>query len=183
MKKTNKSLIAVGLMLTAVSMGITSCEKSADVASTEIEGEYIGSFSISVSLKSTPTAGPEQDHGTAVVSSLGDHQIEVHCFGEEFDSTLILDYYMHNDSVMVCLTGNDFTHMYGHSLGQGHMSGGMMGDKSEGDTDWMHHIDDEHMAGDEHFGGFDLSEGSFTYSFKMLEGPSPYYLKFYGVKK
>jgi hypothetical protein len=183
MKKMKKSMIAVGLILAVVLTGITSCEKSGDLGSNKIEGVYVGAFSISSSLKSAALEDLKADHGTSVVTLMGDHQIEVHCFGEEIDSTLILDYYEQNDSIMVCLTGDDFTHMYGHMLGQGHMSGGMMGDKNQGDTDWMHHLEDEHATGDEHFGGFDLEEGSFTYSFKMMEGPSPYYLKFHGIKE
>lgn len=183
MKKRKKGMIAVGLTLAAVLMGFTSCEKTGANTSNEIEGVYIGSFSISNSLKSASPESPGAHHGTAVVTKTGEHQIELHCYGEEIDSTLMLDYYEHNDSIMVCLTGEEFTHMYGHALGQGHMMGDMMGDKSEGQSDWMHHMADEHAAGDEHFGGFDLTEGSFTYSFKMMEGSSPYYLKFHGVKE
>ena len=56
------------------------------------------------------------------------NEIEVHCFGKEIDTTFMLDYYEHNDSVMVCLTGSDFEFMYGHMLGEGHMGGGMMND-------------------------------------------------------
>jgi len=171
--------MTVGAALAVLWMVFSSCERSDDNTGFEIDGTYIGSLSTSVSL----TAGPEMDQATAVVSMVGDQQIDVHCIGVEFDTTLVLDYYPHNDSVMVCLTGDDFYHMYGHRLGQGHMSGGMMGDKSEGESDWMHHLDDEHSAGDEHFGGFDLSERSFTYSFKMMEGNTPYYVKFYGVKE
>ena len=178
-----ESTIAVGLILAVALMGLTSCEKSGDNTNNEIEGVYIGSFSISSSLKSASQESLRADHGTAEVTLMGEHQIEVHCYGQEIDSTLMLDYYEHKDSIMVCLTGEDFTHMYGHALGQGHMSGGMMGDQNEGENDWMHHMEDEHTEGDEHFGGFDLTEGSFTYSFKMMEGTSSYYLKFHGVKE
>ncbi|TFH26977.1 MAG: hypothetical protein E4H10_05355 [Bacteroidia bacterium] len=173
MRKMRKSMIATGLALAVALTGFTSCEKTGDKTSNGIEGVYIGTFSISNSLKSAPLEDMRVDHGTSVVTLMGDHQIEVHCFGEDIDSTLMLDYYEHNDSIMVCLTGDDFTNIYGHMLGEGHMSGGMMGDKNEGDSDWMHHMDDEHAAGDEHFGGFDLEEGSFTYSLKMIEGSSP----------
>ena len=183
MKKMRKSVIAAGLALAVALTGFTSCEKTGDNTSIGIEGVYIGSFSISSSLKSASLESLMADHGTTEVTLMGEHQIEVHCYGQEIDSTLMLDYYEHNDSIMVCLTGEDFTNMYGHGLGQGHMSGGMMGDNNEGDSDWMHHMDDEHLAGDEHFGGFNLDEGSFTYSFKMMEGSSPYYLKFHGVKE
>lgn len=83
----------------------------------------------------------------------------MHCFGETLDTTFMLDYYENNDSVMVCLTGNDFTTMYGHRLGEGHHSS------------------------DEHFGGFDMNERSFTYSFRMVEGSTPYYLNSREVKE
>ena len=183
MKKMKKSVIAAGLTLAVLLMGFNSCEKSDDPASNEIEGTYIGSFSISNPLKSALLGGLDEHHDTAVVSMMGDKQIEVHCFGEEIDTTIMLGYYNHNDSVMVCLTGADFENMYGHRLGDGHMSGSMMGDKGQGESEWMHHMDDEHVHGDEHFGGFDMSDQSFTYSFKMMDGSTPYYLKFHGLKQ
>lgn len=181
MKKMKKSMIIAGLILAVVLMGFTSCEKTDDLSVNGIEGEYNGSFSVSSSLKSVQFDGAE-DHGTAVVSMMGDNQIEVHCFGDEIDTTFMLDYYEHNDSVMVCLTGDDFENMYGHMLGNGHMSGGMMGDIGQGESEWMHHMNDEHSEGDDHFGGFDLSENTFTYSFRMMDGATPYYLKFHGTK-
>jgi hypothetical protein len=183
MKKMKKNVFVAGVTLAMLVMGFASCEKADDPGSMDIEGEYIGSFSISNSLKSAQAFGVENDHGTTVVSKVGDKQIEVHCFGNQIDTTFMLDYYEHNDSVMVCLTGLDFVHHYGHMLGQGHMGGGMMDDIQNGETQWMHHLSDEHRSGDEHFGGFDMQEGSFTYSFKMMDGSQPYYLKFHGVKQ
>lgn len=178
-----KNVFAAGLALAALLMGFTSCEKSDEPGSMDIEGEYIGSFSISNSLKSSQAVGVENDHGTAVVSKVGVNQIEVHCFGNQIDTTFMLDYYEHNDSVMVCLTGLDFEHHYGHMLGQGHMGGGMMSDLRNGETHWMHHLSDEHVPGDEHFGGFDMQQGSFTYSLKMMDGSQSFYLRFHGVKQ
>lgn len=183
MNKMKKSMIVAGIMLAVVLMGFTSCEKSENLSNNGIEGEYIGAFSVSNLLKSAPLNGVNEAHGTAEVSMTGDGQIEVHCFGEEIDSTFMLDYYEHNDSIMVCLTGDDFENMYGHMLGGGHMSGGMMGDIGGEDTEWMHHMKDEHDHDDEHFGGFDMDEHSFTYSFRMMDGSTPYYLKFHGVKQ
>jgi hypothetical protein len=183
MKKMKKNVFVAGLPLAVLLMGFTSCEKSDDFSPNDIEGTYVGSFSISNSLKTTSVVGLDEDHGIAVVSMMEDKQIEVHCFGEEIDTTFMLDYYEHNDSVMVCLTGLDFEHHYGHMLGQGHMGGGMMDDIQNGETQWMHHLYDEHVASDEHFGGFDTQDGSFTYSFKMMDGSLPFYLKFHGVKQ
>lgn len=183
MKKMKKNVFVAGVALAALMMGFISCENSDDPGSKDIEGEYVGSFSISNSLKSSQASVVENDHGTAVVSKVSDSQIEVHCFGNEIDTTFMLDYYEHNDSVMVCLTGLEFEHHYGHMLGQGHMGGGMMGDMRDGETQWMHHLDDEHDSSDEHFGGFNLQDGSFSYSFQMMDESTPYYLKFHGVKQ
>ena len=183
MKKMTRIMISAGLTLAVSWIGFTSCETLDDPDINDIDGIYIGAFSTPGSLKSALLDGLDRGHGTTEVTMMGDNQIEVHCFGEEIDTTFMLGYYEHNDSVMVCLTGDDFTNMYGHSLGEGHMSGGMMGHMGDGETEWLHHMDDEHLASDDHFGGFDLEEGSFTYSFKMQEGASPYYLKFHGVKE
>jgi hypothetical protein len=183
MKKMTKRMFVAGLTIAVVWMGFTSCEKTTVPQPNTIDGNYLGSFSISSSLKSSHAGSWVGGPDTAVVTLMGDHQIEVHCFGETLDTTFMLDYYENNDSVMVCLTGNDFSTMYGHMLGAGHMSGGMMGDINQGETQWMHHLSDEHHSGDEHFGGFDMNDGSFTYFFRLMEGTTPYYLKFHGVKE
>jgi len=177
-----KRMIVVGALLAVVVIGFTSCEKSDDPDVNTIEGVYEGAFSESGSLKAALFDGNEGHHGSAVVSMMGNNQIEVHCFGNEIDTTFMLDFYEHNDSVMVCLTGDDFENMYGHMLGEGHM-GGMMSDISNSETQWMHHMNDEHNNGDEHFGGFDMHEMTFSYSFKMMDEASPYYLRFHGVKQ
>jgi hypothetical protein len=178
-----KRMNVAGAILAVVLIGFTACEKTENLDVNDIEGVYEGTFSVSSSLKSTSFDGSEGDSGSAEVSLMSNNQIQVHCLGEDIDTTFMLDYYEHNDSIMVCLTGNDFESMYGHMLGQGHMGGGMMNDIQNGETQWMHHMSDEHKDGDEHFGGFDMHEMTFTYSFKMMDEGSPYYLRFHGVKQ
>jgi len=183
MKKMTKRMFVAGFTIAFVWLGFTSCETTTVQQKNTIDGKYIGYFSTSSSLKSAQADSQVGGPDTAVVTLMGDQQIEVHCYGETLDTTFILDYYENNDSVMVCLTGDDFTTMYGHMLGEGHMSGGMMGDINQGENQWMHHLEDEHHSGDEHFGGFDMNEQSFTYSLRMEEESTPYYLKFHGVKE
>ncbi len=178
-----KRIILAGAILAIVVNAFLSCEKTDELDVNDIEGVYQGTFSISSFLKAAPFDGGQGDHGSAEVSMMGNNQIEVHCFGEEIDTTFMLDYYEHNDSVLVCLTGDEFESMYGHMLGEGHMSGGMMGDIQNGESEWMHHMNEEHKDGDEHFGGFDMGEHTFSYSFYMMDGTTPYYLKFHGVKQ
>lgn len=112
------------------------------------------------------------------VSLKGD-QIEVHCYSSDFDTVFMLHYYQHHDSIMVCLTGKVFENMYGHMLGDGHMSGGMMGDMHNDETGSMHNLRDEHQTNDEHFGGFEMITDSFSYTFRRKDGD----FRFLGSKK
>ena len=182
-----KNAFFTGLVLVLVVAGITSCEETNDQPIGEVEGTYVGTFSTSTLLKSALQDGTGEHDGWADVTMMGEGQLQVHCYGNEIDTTFMLDYYEHNDSIMVCLTGDDFENEYGHMLGMSHMSGGMMGDMmgdiGDGETKWMHHMGDEHDEGDEHFGGFDMANGSFSYSFRMMNSSTQYYLKFHGVKE
>lgn len=177
-----KNRILFGLMLSTVLLGLISCEKESSQSISDIEGIYVGSFSKSTSLKSDLPDGTGEHDGIAEVTMMDGNQIQVHCYGDEIDTTIMLDYFEHNDSIMVCLTGYDFESTYGHMSGEGHMTGGMMGDISTGETEWMHHMNDEHNDNDEHPGGFDMVHGTFSYSFRMMENLTPYYLKFHGEK-
>ena len=164
MKKKN---IFIGLVV--IAFAFTACEKLGDFDGKDIEGTYIGTLSLESSLKSVLDEG-HGDSAITNITDMGDGMIEVHCYGAEFDTTLLLNYYDHNDSVMVCNTGAEFEYMYGHSLGQGHMGGGLMGDTSNGESNWMHHMSDEHDEGDEHFGGFNMENHSFEYTFESEHG-------------
>lgn len=148
---------------------INACDNDENADIDSLEGTYVGSITVESDLKGTSNKGISSFDATADVIKIGDMQIQVHCYGNEFDTTFMLNHFEHNDSIMVCLTGDDFEHMYGHRYGEGHMLGGMMGDRQNGETEWMHHMSDEHKEGDEHFGGFDMMNHSFVYSFKMTD--------------
>jgi len=97
--KMKKNRILFGLILSAILLGLASCENNSSQSISDIEGSYVGSFSKSTSLKST------------LIYSSG-----------------------------------------------------------------------EHDEADEHPGGFDMVHGTFSYSFRMMENLTPYYLKFHGIK-
>lgn len=177
-----KIKLLTGLMMLISILAITSCEKSIDQITGDIEGTYIGSFSKTTLLNSAFIDSNPEDIGIAEVTLLHDNQIQVYCFGNELDTTFVLNYFEHNESVLVCLNGTDFENLYGHMYGESHMFGNMMGDLGVGETEWMHHMQDEHELGDEHFGGFDMHNKAFTYSFPMMDNSTPYYLKFHGIK-
>jgi hypothetical protein len=158
-----------------------ACQKDNQSANKNVEGTYIGNFTTTSTLKSAQIAANINSPATAVVSKLNDKQIKIHCFGNELDSTFILNMYDNGDSLMVCLDGQDFKKEYGHMMGDGMMgSGNMMGNNS---TEWGQHMNGEHKVGDHHFGGFNMKNGTFGYSFKMMTGSTIIYKKFQGTKK
>jgi len=175
--------LIMGIIVVSATIAFYSCSESDNGGDEGIAGTYFGTFTRSSSLKSAGTSGTPATDGFAEVSLMGDQQIQVHCSGDGIDTTFMLTYYENNDSVMVCLTGEDFDEMYGHMLGEGHMGGNMMGDIHDGETEWMHHLNDEHSPGDEHFGGFDMHNGTFTYAIGMTDESGNYYMKFQGSKK
>jgi len=161
MKKKN---IFTGLVVLA--FAFTACEKLDDIDAKDIEGTYIGTLTEESVMKSILDGGLND---TTDIIDMGDGMIEVHCYGALLDTTILLNYYDHYDSVMVCFTGEAFENTYGHVLGMGHM-GGMMSDVNSGETNWMHHMDDEHDHDDEHFGGFNMEDHSFEYTFESAHG-------------
>jgi len=172
-----KPITVINLCAALTLLVLTSCNKKEDTSDQTITGTYIGTLKSSVSTNAAPV------DATATFVMTGDQEIELRCLSDELDTTLVLNYYHNNDSIMVCLTGDDFEHMYGHMLGQGHMMGGMMGDLSDGETEWMHHLSDEHQDGDKHFGGFDMRHHTFSYRFEMMDGDVAYNLTFQGTKE
>ena len=175
--------LIIGMLFASVILLVVSCTGTKGDPGHSIEGTYYGTLARTSSLKSAQTENRGADQGIAEVTIMGDNEIEVHCSGSEIDTTFMLNYYMDHDSAYVCLTGDDFEDMYGHMLGTGHMGGNMMGDISGDETEWMHHLNDDHQPGDEHFGGFDMQNGTFTCSLRMMDETEPYYMKFTGSKE
>ncbi len=157
----------------------TACEKE-ETNETIIEGVYEGTLT-GLQTKSTDGTS-ESKTATSEITITGENEIQVHCYSENFDTTFMMNYYMENDSAYVCYTGDDFEEMYGYMLGDNHM-GSMMGDMQSGETEWMHHLDEEHDEGDEHFGGFDMANHSFSYTFQMNKNDSSDDLRFQGIKQ
>ncbi|HZK94322.1 MAG TPA: hypothetical protein VFC67_08955 [Prolixibacteraceae bacterium] len=176
-----KNYFKVVLFAFAGTFIFSACNKDEKVVNQSVEGTYIGSFTTTSTLKNATTTTTGNVMDTAIVKLVSNGQINVHCFGDDMDSTFILNTYQNGDSLMVCLDGQDFDHEYGHMMGEGSMmGGGMMGNNS---TEWGQHMNGEHQVGDNHFGGFDMQNGTFSYSFKMMDGTSTNYRKFQGTRK
>ncbi len=157
MKKVRLFLVMSILTLVVFS----SCEKTELQLDTQaILGTYKGTITPEPGLKSTTDGSFD---GTMDVSDAGNGQIEVHCYGGDIDTTFMLDYYPDGDSTKVCLTGDAFEEMYGH-MKENMNSGNMMGGNMMDGQSWTDHMNSEHQQGDEHFGGFDMTNGTFDYT-------------------
>lgn len=174
-----KNLLKLTGMVVALLVLLTACEKD-ETNVTDIEGIYNGTL-VGVQTKSTESIA-KNNQATTEITITGENEIQVHTNSNGFDTTFVMNYYHHNDSAYVCYTGDDFEEMYGHMLGDGHM-GGMMDDMHDGETEWMHHMDEEHEEGDEHFGGFDMNDHSFSYTFQMNRNDTSDDMHFQGIKQ
>lgn len=178
-----KTIDGVKILGIAGFMMLYACEKIGESDNQSIEGTYTGTLVQEGGLKTISATLNETGDAFAEVTMVEDGLIEVYCHGDQLDTTFMLNYYDHNDSIMVCNTGVDFENLYGHMLGSSHMGGGMMGDIQQGESEWMHHMHDEHNESDEHFGGFNMDEGMFTYTFRMMDQTHQYNLTFQGNKE
>ncbi len=137
---------------------------------TDIVGSYSGEFSNQLDANlSNP--------GIADVMIVND-QLQIHCYGDLMDTIFVMDAFENGDSIMICATGETFEHEYGH-MGNG---GNHMMDTHNSESEWEHHMIDDHTGGDMHYGGFDMQMHTFEYKFRMMEGDSVYHIMFNGSK-
>ena len=197
----------IRILLTAFTASViafSSCTKITDISLKEISGSYKGTL-INVSSFKSSTDIIHDSTATADVEDLGNGLMRVHCYGSEFDTTFMLNYYANHDSLGVCATGEAFQHMYGHNMspdstwnyngmgsggmGSGGMGSGGMGSGGMGSggnnqdstythsnwyntasssdtTAWSNHMNASHKQGERHFGGFDMTNGTFGYTFE-----------------
>lgn len=191
--RTTKKIV---LIAAAVLFTLSACEKKDDFQANGMVGTYAGTITATM-LKSASTANGNSYNATAEVTKLGKNQIQVHFWGGNMDTTLMLNYFNNHDSIMVCLNDSDYEHMYSENhissgMGGGMMGGnsvggmmgsnsggGMMGNSSGSGTEWKNHMNESHQGGNAHYGGFDMTAQTFGYSFRMQRND----LRFQGVKK
>jgi len=137
----------------------------------EIVGTYSGEFSNDLGLKSGVS-------GTADVSITKNDQLQIHCYGDVMDTTFIMDAFENGDSAMLCDTGDAFENKYGH-MGNG---GNHMMDMQDNESEWQHHMSEDHNGEDMHYGGFNITNHTFEFKFQMIEGDSSYHVVFNGSK-
>lgn len=169
--KVIKYLVFIGIII--VSFLALSCQKEKQTVidlSKGIVGTYKGTLTKG-SLKNAVEA-------TTDVTKTDFNMVQIHCYSTVLDTTYVMELFENGDSLMVCNIGSDFMNQYGHARMNGHH---MMG--SANWQDWLHHMDEEHNQGDEHFGGFNMVDHSFDYKFMMSDNLNDYTLQFNGKKQ
>ena len=140
-----------------------SCNKEDDVSLNTVAGIYEGTITSELANKSDAKSISINDNNAiAEITMVGD-QIQVYCYGEGFETTLMLDLFKDNENFQVCLTGNDFEKMYEHMYNYGGMHDEMMNNANQ----WMNHLNNNHGQDDQHFGGFDMKNNTFEYTFNI----------------
>ncbi|MFA9389434.1 MAG: hypothetical protein ACERKD_06485 [Prolixibacteraceae bacterium] len=171
--KTKTGIIVV-MMLSI----FTACNKTSEDISPSVEGTYTGTLIKSTGLKSIALDGDVN----VDVNLMDSITLEIHCYGGELDTTMMLNYYEENDSTFLCFSNEQFQGMFGYAFGSTHMmGGGMMGNND--DDEWMNHMQNENYTSNEHFGGFNMMDHSFDYTFNRSEDDSIAHFHFHGLKQ
>lgn len=173
-----KRIKKIRLIATTLLFVLAACHESELISHKVIEGNYIGTLT-KIDSPGETILNIEED-AISEITKIGNETIQVHINSVEVDTTFMLNYYEDINNIRVCFTNDEFENMYGHMLGQGHNSGGMMDDMQNNETDWMHHLNDEHQNGDEHFGSFDMLNNIFEYRFEITEGGLTHNMIFQG---
>lgn len=171
--KTFKILSFMAVIV--VTIIASACNKKNEVTdlTSEITGTYAGTLTIN-GQKSISDA-------TVNIISTGENQIEIHCYGDEIDTTIIQRLFEDGEMIQMCSVGQDFYNMYGHEMNNQYNHHNMMND-SDG-LSWAHHMDEEHDSDDEHFGFFNMNTETFEYMFKIRSESGSYNAEFVGTKK
>lgn len=170
MKKIMKLTFAGIIMVSVLAL---SCQKEND-AEVDLTKNLVGTYKgnlIEGSLKNVSEAITD-------VTKIGNNLIGIHCYSTILDTTFVMELFENRDSMMVCNTGDDFMEQYGHNRMEEHHIKGSMNWQ-----DWSHHMGEEHSQNDEHFGGFNMIEHSFGYTFLMSDNFTDFTLHFNGKKQ
>ncbi|MDA3843880.1 MAG: hypothetical protein PF588_05875 [Candidatus Kapabacteria bacterium] len=154
----NYMKISIAALIVTLMLITTSCmEQITPADNVDLTENIVGNYS--GTMIKTSSSGDDVS-ATANIAKITNSSIEISFHCELLDTMITFDLYDNRDSIMVCLTGDDFDNHYGHSKsGMHHM------DDDDDMNDWGHHMDDDHQTGDHHFGGFEMNNHTFYYSF------------------
>ena len=179
MNFTKKSILVIVLISTLVYSG---CENNEEESAQAVDGTYVGTLSSVNAFKDELKSKNASLTATTEILTIGKNTLQIHCYNDILDTTFVMNYYHHRDSDYVCYIGTAFRNAYGHMIDGRHM-GWMMADIRNGETEWTHHMNDEHKNGDKHYGGFNMKDHSFDYTFTHHYNDDFDGMRFHGTKR
>ncbi|MEE4259561.1 MAG: hypothetical protein V2I62_07375 [Bacteroidales bacterium] len=169
----NQKLILITALF-VIPLLFTSCKKDKNENPADLTSEVTGTYKGSI----TPSDDPANSNDAILeITKVDESTVQLNMMSEHLDTAFMLNLYENADSIMVCLTGEQFNNEYGHRLDEDHH---MMGDNNH--MDWNHHMDEQHEPGDMHYGGFDMEHHTFSYSL-VPGGQSDVSYQFEGTKE
>lgn len=162
------------IALAVITVGLVSCNKDNQV-NPDLTKSVIGTYEGTLTTNNLKTTSP----ATSDITKYNDYTVQVHCYGDDIDTTFMLELYEDGDMMRVCFTDNDFNNEYGHNKSEDHH---MMGDNG-GWMNWKQHISNDHDQNDKHYGFFNMKDHQFDYTFKIEKSSSIYTQEFVGKRK
>lgn len=162
------------IALAALTIGLVSCNKN-DQANPDLTAQVTGTYEGTLTTNNLKTTSP----ATSDITKVNDYTVQIHCYGDDIDTTFMLELYEDGNMMRVCFTDNDFYNKYGHNKKENHH---MMGNNS-GWTTWQQHISNDHDQNDKHFGFFNMDKHQFDYSFEIKTNSDSYTQEFNGKLK
>lgn len=162
------STLILGVVVAGV---MASCNMNNELTRPDLSNQVVGIYK----GKQTSTLSESQFLATAEVSMINEYTIQVHCMSEAMDTTFSLELYQNGNMMQVCFADADFRMQYGHNMSSNHHTMGNW-------TSWQQHMSSQHEPGDEHYGYFDMSAGTFDYTFDFMNDPDGYRIYFSGKR-
>ena len=170
-----KSLKILSIIALAIfSITLISCNKDDNQDEPNLTSGLTGTYTGTLTTDGLKETSP----ATADITAINNYTIQVYCYGDDIDTTIMLELYEDGNMMRVCFTDNDFYNEYGHSQSENHH---MMGDNESCCTNWSQHMNNEHQGNDKHYGYFNKDNHQFDYTFNVTTSSATYTQQFVGV--
>ncbi len=154
--KSLKVFSIIAMAITVIT--IVSCNNK-NQANPNLTKAVIGTYEGTLTTNNLKGTSP----ATADISAVNDYTVQIHCYGDDLDTTFMLELYEDGNTMRVCFTDEDFYSQYGHGKTEQHH---MMGNSGSW-TNWSQHMGNDHGQGDVHYGYFNMSDHQFNYTFNI----------------
>lgn len=169
--KTSKILLIIALAIFSITL--ISCNKDDNQVDTNLTNGLIGTYNGTLTTNGLKGASP----ATADITAINNYTIQVHCYGDDIDTTIMLEIYEDGNIMRVCFADDDFYTEYGHHQSENHH---MMGGDG-GWTNWSQHMSSDHQPNDKHYGYFNINDHQFDYTFNVKTPLDTYTQQFVGT--